>query len=409
MIEGARPRILLIKPVLPYPPNQGTKVASFGLVRSLKPDFDVTVLARIISPGEIESARELEPWCSRVVTVMAPNKKSIAHRLVYKLFYHFKSLVLQRSLKSLYDCPGAFLSAARDLSRERFDLVIIEYWQLRRMSRYFPRERCVLLTHDVDAPVNERIAALERNPLRRLSAIRRWLIERREEIAAYREFPRILTLTERDKATVEALRGKPGGVEVLPVGVDVDLFASPGLPRNRGEVLFLGHLGAIFNRDALEYFVRDVYPKLGDVEDLRVTIVGGKLPGSLRFFESEPGVEVVGSVGDVRPFLHRASCLVIPLRFGGGLRIRVLEAMSAGIPLVCTPVAIAGMPFEAGQDFLLAGTADELAAAIRRLLGDAGLRAGLSASAAQRVRQHYASDVQTRRAAELIRGLVRRS
>ena len=409
MIEGARPRILLIKPVLPYPPNQGTKVASFGLVRSLKPDFDVTVLARIISPGEIESVRELEPWCSRVVTVMAPNKKSIAHRLVYKLFYHFKSLVLQRSLKSLYDCPGAFLSAARDLSRERFDLVIIEYWQLRRMSRYFPRERCVLLTHDVDAPVNERIAALERNPLRRLSAIRRWLIERREEIAAYREFPRILTLTERDKATVEALRGKPGGVEVLPVGVDVDLFASPGLPRNRGEVLFLGHLGAIFNGDALEYFVRDVYPKLGDVEDLRVTIVGGKLPGSLRFFESEPGVEVVGSVGDVRPFLHRASCLVIPLRFGGGLRIRVLEAMSAGIPLVCTPVAIAGMPFEAGQDFLLAGTADELAGAIRRLLGDAGLRAGLSASAAQRVRQHYASDVQARLAAELIRGLVRRS
>ena len=124
MNERARPRVLLIKPVLPYPPNQGTRVASFGLIRALKPEFDVTVLARVISSEENRAARELEGWCSRVVTVMAPNRKSIAHRVAYKIFYHLKSLVLQRSLKSLYDCPGAFLRAARALSGEHFDLII---------------------------------------------------------------------------------------------------------------------------------------------------------------------------------------------------------------------------------------------------------------------------------------------
>jgi glycosyltransferase involved in cell wall biosynthesis len=383
-------------------------VASFGLIRSLQPHFDVTVLTRIISREEIPLARELERWCSRVVTVMAPNRKSVVHRVVYKFFYHLKSLILQRSLKSLYDCPGDFIRAARGLSRERFDLVIVEYWQLRRILRCVPPDRCALLTHDVDALVNERNASLEKNPLRKFLAIRRWRVERREETAAYRSFSVILTLTERDKAAVEALRGKPGVVDVLPVGVDVDFFACPGSPRNSGEVLFLGHLGAAFNRDALEYFVRDVYPKISGVEGLRITVVGGKLPGNLKFFESQPGVEIVGSVDDVRPFLHRASCLVIPLRFGGGIRIRVLEAMAAGIPLVCTPVAIAGMSFEPGKDYLLAETPGELAGAIRRLVGDPGLSAALSASAERRVRERYAAEVQARRAVELVHGLISR-
>jgi glycosyltransferase involved in cell wall biosynthesis len=396
----------LIKPVLPYPPNQGTRVASFGLIKSLRPHFDVTVLARVISREEILSAHELEQWCARVITVMAPNRKSIAHRIIYKIFYHLKSLALQRSLKSLYDCPGAFLRAARDLSDERFDLVIIEYWQLQRMARYFPPGRCVLLTHDIDMLVNRRIVSLERNLLRKLLAIRRWLVERREEAAAYRGSARIWTLTERDKAAVEKIRRKPGTVDVLPVGVDADVFASSGVRRNQGEVLFLGHLGASFNRDALDYFIREVYPKLGGVERLRVTIVGGELPKHLEFFGHEPGVEVVGSVGDVRPFLHRASCLVIPLRFGGGLRIRILEAMSAGIPVVCSPAAIAGMPFEPGKDLLLADSPDGLADAIKRVLGDESLAAALSASAGRKVRERYATDVQAKRFANLVESLV---
>ena len=82
-----RGRILLIKPVLPYPPNQGTRVASFGLIKALQSAHDVTVLARILHPDEMDDVRELERWCERVVPVMAPNRKSIAHRVAYKLFY----------------------------------------------------------------------------------------------------------------------------------------------------------------------------------------------------------------------------------------------------------------------------------------------------------------------------------
>jgi glycosyltransferase involved in cell wall biosynthesis len=399
---GTRPKILLIKPVLPYPPNQGTKVASFGLIKALRDRFDVTVLARITSRGEDHDARELERWCSRVVTVMAPNRKSLAHRVAYKIFYQLKSALFHRSLKGLYDCPGAFLRAAKALSREHFDLVIIEYWQLYRMARYFPPERCVLLTHDIDMYVNWEVTLLERYLPRKIQTLRRWLVERREETAAYRAVRRVWTLTERDRDAVVRIGGGRPIVDVLPVGVDVGFFAPPGMDRNRGEVLFLGHLSASFNRDSLSYFAGSVYPKIKNIPGLSVTVVGGHLPRDLEPFGLQPEVEVVGPVDDVRPYLHRAWCLVVPLRFGGGLRIRILEAMAAGIPVVCTAVAIAGMPFRPGRDYLLAEGPEEMARALENVLGEEDLARSLAASALERVGGLYARDAQQERLVNLV-------
>ncbi len=406
MTEAARPKILLIKPILPYPPNQGTRVASFALIQALQSDFDVTVLARITSRDEENAAKELDKWCYRVVTVLAPNRRSLVHRLGFKIFYYIKSLLTRRSLKSLYDCPGAFIAEARRLSRDHYDLVIVEYWQLARMMSVFPLERCVLLTHDIDMFVNRQVALLERNLPQKISAVRRWLLEQKEEIAAYRGSKHVWALTERDKAAVTTLCGDSCTVNVMPFGVDVDAFAPSGMGRAGGEVLFLGHLGASFNRDALTFFAREIYPKLDGTEGMSISIVGGHLPRSLESFGLKGDVEVIGPVADVRPYLHRATCLVVPLRFGGGLRIRILEAMAAGIPIICTSVAIAGMPFEPEKDYLLADSPTDFAAAIQRLIADPDLRETLSSSAARKVGELYATEAQRTRLVELVSSMI---
>ncbi|MFQ5511649.1 MAG: glycosyltransferase [Candidatus Krumholzibacteriia bacterium] len=403
MSAERKPRVLLIKPVLPFPPNQGTKVASFGLIKALQRDFDVTVLARILGAEENEPARELERWCARVVTVMAPNRRSALHRVFYKLYYYLVSILTRRSLKGLYDCPRPFLRAARELSREGFDLVIVEYWQLRAMLDLFPREKCILLTHDIDMLVNRKISLLERNLMRKLQAVRRWLLEQKEEVRAYRAAAHVWALTERDKLAVESLCRDDTTVEVMPFGLDVDFLLPSGMARNPGEVLFLGHMGALFNRDALDYFVRKIHPLMDELEGLSITIVGGNLPKELEFFALQPEVEVVGTVADVRPYLHRAACLVIPLRFGGGLRIRILEAMSAGVPIVCSAAAIAGMPFEAGREFLVAETPAEYAAQVGRVLADGETGARLSEAALAKVRSAYGVEAQAARVVEMVR------
>lgn len=384
----SRPRLLLVKPIVPYPPDQGTKVVSFDLIRSLRGTFDVTVLARALNESDVDAARELESWCERVITVPAPNRRSLLHRIAYKVAFSVRSLAGRHSLKSLYDCPSTLIARAAELAAQSpFDLYLVEYWQLYPLFDVFPADRTVLLTHDIDLLVNRQIALMEKRLGAKLRAVRRWRVEEGEEVRAYQRSQRVLALTERDAHAVRKLSRGHAEVRVLPFGVDPDYFAEPDGARAR-EVLFMGALSASFNRDALEYFAASIYPLLDDA-DCDVTIVGGELPDGARSLASQPRVRVIGRVPDVREYLHRAACIVIPLRFGGGLRIRTLEAMMAGLPVVCSSVAMAGMDFEPGRDYLQADTPADTAASIRRILDNPEFARGIAASARARAIERY--------------------
>jgi glycosyltransferase involved in cell wall biosynthesis len=419
MMGASRKKILLVKPIMPYPPDQGTRVVSFDLIRTLQREFDVTVLTRLIDRSEQSNVTALEQHCSRVVAVMAPSRKSPLHRFAFKVWYSLVSLLRRRSMKRLYECPGAFVGAARRLAAEGFDCVVLEYWQLFPLLDVFAPDRTVLLTHDVEMLVTRQIALMERRLFHKLAKVRRWMLERREETTAYQTAQRVLALTDRDAAEVRRIRGAPTagdvaedgltqGVGVLPVGLDIAGFrrGEADDQRDPREVLFMGELRASFNQDALDYFVQKVFPHLDDVEDIRVTVVGGELPPHLDYFGRDPRVEVTGRVPDVGPYLSRAACLVVPLRFGGGLRIRILEAMMAGLPVVCTGVAIAGMPFEPERDYLAAEQPAEIADQVKRLLTDPSLGPDIARNAAAAVEQRYSANVQSDRILELFRNLV---
>jgi len=384
-----RPRVLLVKPVLPYPPEQGTKVLSFGVIESLCETFDVTVLARILDAGEAAHARALERWCTRVVTVLPRNRRSACSRVAFKIAYTLRHLATGRSMKSLYDCPGAFVSAARELAGQAFDLVIVEYWQLYPLLDVFPADRTVLLTHDVDVRVERERNRLTRGPLARAVARLRRAAEAREEIAAYRHAPRVWTLTGRDAGAVRELSGGRTEVGVMPFGIAASHFVAEPAPRTSREVLFMGAMGADFNRDALIHFVRDIYPAVATLPGVTVTVVGGALPPEVAGFADVPGVRVVGHAPDPRVHLATAACLVVPLRFGGGLRIRILEALAAGLPVVCSPVAVEGMGLEAGAHVLIARTPGEYRDHIARLVEDPASAAALAGRALARVRAAY--------------------
>jgi glycosyltransferase involved in cell wall biosynthesis len=386
---SARPRILLVKPVLPYPPDQGTKVVSFALLESISSSCDVTVLCRLLDRSEAAHARELERWCARVVTVWPGNRRSLAARAAYRAAYGARSWLTGRSLKSLYDCPGALVREARRLARERFDLVILEYWQLHPLQGVFDANRTVLLTHDIDLLVNRHRAALEANPLARAAAMRRWRLEQREEVRAYLRARRIWALTEKDANAARTLSRGRASVEVLPFGLAESSFAPDMRGRDSREVLFLGALGAVFNRDALDYFVRDIHPLLATIEGIRFTVVGGALPGPLAFFGGLRNVEVTGHAPDVKPFLSRAACLVVPLRYAGGLRIRIIEALAAGLPVVASPAALEGMALEAERHVLVARSPREYRVQVERVLADRAFAARLARSGQERAREVY--------------------
>lgn len=378
-----RARILLVKPVLPYPPDQGTKIVSTALIDALAPAHDVTVLARLLGRDEEVHVHELEKRCARVVAVIPRNRASLAARGFYKAGYVARSLTTGRSLKSLYDCPGATMRAARALASEKFDLVIVEYWQMYPLLDVFPRDRTVLLTHDIDARVYEARARIERDLGSRVRAQTTWRVEAGEERRAYERAPRVWALTHADADTVATIAGRRA--DVLPFGLGAEAFIDEPVTRASREVLLVGAMGAVFNRDAVGHFVRDIHPALASIPGIRFTLVGGALPREVAGFAGVPGVEIPGHARDIAPYLARAACLVVPLRFAGGIRIRILYAMAAGLPVVCSPVAVAGMGFEAGRHVLVASSPSEYRLHIARLLEDPDFALAIARAARERV------------------------
>jgi glycosyltransferase involved in cell wall biosynthesis len=148
-------------------------------------------------------------------------------------------------------------------------------------------------------------------------------------------------------------------------------------------------MGAAFNRDALVHFARDIHPLMADIEGIHFTVVGGALPESLSFFAALRHVEIAGHARDLSPFFARCACLVVPLRYGGGLRIRILEAMAAGVPVVASPVAIEGMSLEAGRHLLVAARPAEYRSHVQRLLSDPEFGRSLAREAQSHVHAIY--------------------
>lgn len=376
-------RILLVKPVLPYPPDQGTKVVSFGMIEALCASYHVTVLARLLDRREETHVRALEKTGARVVTVLPANRTSMAARVAYKLAYGVRALVTGRSLKSLYDCPGPTIRAARALARESFDWYIVEYWQMYPLLDVFPPARTALLTHDIDLSVSRERARFDRDVVSRMKALTSWRVEAEEEKRAYRRASHVWALTERDAGTVAAIAGRKA--DVMPVGLAGEFFVDDPALRESREVLLVGAMHSPFNRDAIDHFVEDIHPALASIPGVRFTVVGGALPPEVASFAQAPNVEITGHADDIQPYLRRAACLVVPLRFAGGIRIRILYAMAAGLPVVCSPVAVEGMGLEAGRHVLVAESPAEYRGHIERLLGDRAFALGLARAARERV------------------------
>ncbi len=396
--------MVLVKPVVPWPPDQGTRVVSAFVLDAVREHFDVTILARRVEPRDDDAVDELRARGFRVVTVDAPRRRGVWARASARLANTARAVATRASMRRLYDCPGALVRQARRLAREPYDLVLLEYWQLHPLLDVFEHDRTVLLTHDIDWDVNRRAALLERRLVAKLRAVRRWRVERGEEIAAYRRARRVLALTERDARAVSAVRGTRDGVHVLPFGIDPG--GDPPRSGRRREVLFLGTMSAGFNRDALEFFVREIHPHL-EGERIDVRIVGGALPESIAAFGGRDDVHVVGRVDDVREALERAGCIVVPLRYGGGLRIRILEALAAGTPVVATPVAVAGMDLEDGVHLRCSDDPREIARAIRHVLDDPDEAAAMAARGRRRLLETHEAGACAKALREMLQSFVK--
>ncbi len=178
-------------------------------------------------------------------------------------------------------------------------------------------------------------------------------------------------------------------VFVIPNGVDTTSYATPeDLRLARSGLVFFGNLGYSANADGLAWFCRDVLPQVKSQKpDTVLTIIGPNAPASVIALGAEPGIHYLGYVPDVRPHLWKAAVCVVPLRGGGGTRLKILESLAAGCPVVSTSVGAEGL--DVGREVQLADTPQSFAAAVVRTLDDEGFRQRLALVGQQLVREKY--------------------
>lgn len=377
--------VLLLTHTAPLPLVSGERVRNFHLLRELaRREWKVSLFSLLHSVElSAEDESTLRELCEDVV--LEPLRSSRAAR-----YARLGGAVLSsRALHERYFfvSPAARRLRAR-LAGDRYAVLAAETLY---MYPYVPVERrpqTVLDTHNAEARRLEAMARVLPRSARGLVARRQLGVVRRYEEEAVRSVARVVAVSPSEQQAFEAVA--PGKVDLVPNGVDtVSIRPRESLPEAPG-LLFVGSMDYGANIDAVEHLVDDVLPLLRR-RDATVTLVGSNPPSSLKRAarRSPVAMDVAGFVPSTEPYFERSRVFVVPLRYGGGTRLKILEALARGIPVVTTRVGCEGLELEHGRELVVADDPAEFARWVDRLLEDDELCVELARRGRAKVEQRY--------------------
>jgi polysaccharide biosynthesis protein PslH len=400
--------ILFVSQMPASPPRFGAQARVHGLMTQLARRHDLTAIMLVENEFDAEEChRAMQAYCREVVLVPNPYGQNGLSKRVLQL----RSLVSTRSFERLrVTLPSLQRTLDRVLHAQRFDVVNLEFpylghYELRQAP---PGERVpplVVDSHEIAYDLGRQFARAGANLCRRLYAGANWRKLRREELGTYRDADGVYLCSPTDERRL--LDQIPGArTAVIPNAADVDYYQPrPTDPPQDGRtVLYFGLLSTVPNIDGVTHFVQDIWPRIAEVHlDARCKIIGGKAPSSLQNLRG-PRVELTGFVSDLRPHLAAAAAVVVPLRLGGGTRLKIVEAMAMGKAVVSTTLGAEGIEAIPGRDLLIEDEPADFAGAVNRLLADPDLPARIGQSARRLVVQRYSWSG----AAQALEGFYRR-
>jgi sugar transferase (PEP-CTERM/EpsH1 system associated) len=390
----------MVSPWLPFP-SWGSGTRAFQIARHLATRHAVTIVsyARPIDAGVLPLVREV---CSDLRTVVRESagrrdrRRSQVLSLVSALPYggrELRSPSLQAALDDL-------------TSRRTFDIVQIESSQMCSAIVVPGCAPVVVDEHNVESELLHRMRQGERSQVRRLYNRLEHLKFRRLEQRLWNEVAGVAVPSEREASTVRS-RTSATPVAVVPNGVDLDYFAPTREGPEPAGLVFTGLLSYRPNLDAALYLVDEILPRIRRRHpDAVLSIVGGGQEAELQRLR-RPNVVVTGWVEDVRPYVTGGAVVVVPLRIGGGTRLKVIEAMAMGKPIVSTSVGCEGLDVVDGEHLLVADDPDRFASEVGRLLDDRELRAALGAAGRALAVREYSWERSVGRLEELYERVVK--
>ncbi|NWF79398.1 MAG: glycosyltransferase [Chloroflexi bacterium] len=378
-------KTLLVSPYSPYPLVFGGAIRVYHVLKMFAGFSDVTLLGYRTWQDEGSADEHLRSLCVRVAMLDGPPS-----RVQPKWLLQARGIFGVRPFQyHAFYSPALQLLIDQALRRERYDYIVMEQSQMAYFRLRQPGAIHILDLHNIEHELLARRAIVQHNLARRLALTLEARKFRRDEQAIYRQADLVFTPSERERALLAALPGMPR-VETLPNSIDTDYFALRQADPAANELVFVGSSHVDANRDAINYFVQQIFPLIEQrVPDVTLSIVGGDPPAEIRVYGERPKITVTGFVADVRAYMARARVMVVPIRSGGGTRLKILESMSFGLPVVATTIGAEGIDAMHERELLLADDPPAFAAAVERLLTDATLRRRLITNGRKLVETGY--------------------
>ena len=389
-----RPKILFLAHLLPYPLDGGGQIKSYHTLRLLSECFDVTLCALIRREEERENVRHLESFCAGGIDTFLLRRGKLSNPVdALAALLKNRSFIVSRDAVPELSAQVNFTCGIADTSP--FVAIHVDHLQ---MAQFVPRDipsgiPVVLDQHNVEHRIPKRLSeTLGANPVMRWYAGIEWRKLRDFELAAMRRADLTLAVSDEDRAAFVALAPDiTPKVVTVPIGVDTDYFAVANRGADASDLLSIGTMYWPPNVDAVQWFVSDVLPLVREEKpDARLMVVGAKPTDAIiALGQRGSGVVVTGTVPDVRPFADTCGVFVVPLRSGSGMRVKILNALSMGLPVVSTTVGAEGIAVTHGENILLADTPRAFADAVLRVLNDRAFAERLGANGRRLMEAQY--------------------
>jgi len=379
-------KILFLAPRMPMPADTGGKIRTLNILKQLAKTNDVDMLTFSFEAEDEAHGRDLKDFGIRSILVPASPVgllKRLSLLFLTSVPYSvakYQSILFAEKMRGL-------------LEEQTYDLIHCDHIHMTHYLNLAKDIPTVIDEHNVEYRILERCGSVEKNMIKKILYVQQAQKMKRFETQKMKEADACCAVSEDDADLLKALGGR-AKISVIPNGVDTEYFRTHDEQRTANDehlsLVFTGSMDWMPNEDAVIHFCEDVLPLIWQKEPQVKFFVVGKAPSSqIRVLGSDERIVVTGCVDDVRPYMEQAGVFVVPIRIGGGTRLKILEAMSMEKALVSTSVGAEGIAYTPGAELVTADDAPGFAGAVLHLLNDQARRQSLGQEGRRLVLEKY--------------------
>jgi len=379
-----RRQVLLLTQVLPYPPDSGPKVKTWNVLKYLIQHNDVTLVSFVRGDQSAEISH-LKEYCRAVYTI--PIERGAIRDIWYMLqsfWTHQPFLMVRDDRKEMRDLIDHLATETQ------FDVVHADQHNMCQYAQRVPKAHKILDAHNALWVLYKRLADTMSLGPKKLLLNRDWRLLKTYEGELCRSFDTVLAVSQEDLTALNEAAQTKLQAKVIPIAVDTDEVGFVAREPTANHILHIGTMYWPPNIDGILWFINEVYPYiLEKYPDIKFDVVGSRPPQEILDHHDTNGINVTGYVEDPTPYYQQTGVMIVPLRAGGGMRVKILNALSQGLPMVSTTLGAEGIRVESGKHLLIADTPQAFASAVLKLLDDPALAATLGENGRHLIKTQY--------------------